>query len=235
MPGALDATDTLEDTEATDSNGDYTFGDLAPGDYIVCEDLPTGWVQTFPSTAGGEVIDTCDEGGHAEFGYAFSASSGDDETLNDFANFELIDKTGTKYVDAGGDGSIAGDSPYLGGWTINLYKDDGNDILELTDFVTSTTTSVVDGSYSFPDLTGGTYWVCEAAAPSGWFQSFPNTVAGEVVDTCDDVGDAEFGYTFTAAHPVRTRPATTSATSSKARSPAPSSMTRLTMASGTAR
>ena len=231
VPGDLDATDTLNTSTTTDASGNYTFGDLGPGDYIVCEDLPTGWMQTFPSAAGGEVIDTCDEGGHAEFGYAFSASSGDDETLNDFANFELIDKTGTKYIDAGGDGSIAGDSPYLGGWTINLYKDDGNDILELTDFVTSTTTSAVDGSYTFPGLAAGTYWVCEAAAPSGWFQSFPNTVAGEVVDTAT-TWETRSSATRSPPDPVRTRPATTSATSSKARSPARSSTTRTTTTSG---
>ena len=199
VPGALDATDTLEDTEATDSNGDYTFGDLAPGDYIVCEDLPTGWVQTFPSTAGGEVIDTCDEGGHAEFGYAFSASSGDDETLNDFANFELIDKTGTKYEDLNGDGDLT-DGVAIEGWTIYLYDDVGSvpGDLDATDTLNTSTTTDASGNYTFGDLGPGDYIVCEDL-PTGWMQTFPSAAGGEVIDTCDEGGHAEFGYAFSAS------------------------------------
>ena len=115
-------------TTTATAGGDYSFNNLGPGTYFVCEATATDWVQTFPNTVGGEVIDTCDNvAGNAEFGYLFTASSGTDNTLNDFGNFQLIDKTGSKYVDDEGDGSISGDSKYTaaGGWTVRLYRDNG--------------------------------------------------------------------------------------------------------------
>ena len=39
---------TLVDTADTDSNGDVTFTDIEPGDYVVCEENQTGWTNTDP-------------------------------------------------------------------------------------------------------------------------------------------------------------------------------------------
>ena len=194
----LDLGDTVTST-VTDGSGNYAFNNLGPGTYFVCEATVSDWIQTFPNTVGGEVIDTCDNiAGNAEFGYTFTAASGSDQTLNDFGNFQLLDKTGSKYVDDEGDGSITGDSKYTGGWTINIYRDDGDNTLDLGDTVTSTVTDG-SGNYAFNNLGPGTYFVCEATV-SDWIQTFPNTVGGEVIDTCDNIaGNAEFGYTFTAA------------------------------------
>ena len=200
VPGDLDATDTLNDTTTTDASGNYSFGDLGPGDYIVCEDLPAGWVQTFPNAPGGEVIDTCDEvAGQAEWGYAFSATSGEDEINNDFGNFELIDKSGTKLEDVNGDGDLT-DGVAIEDWTIYLYNDVGSvpGDLDATDTLNDTTTTDASGNYSFGDLGPGDYIVCEDL-PAGWVQTFPNAPGGEVIDTCDEVaGQAEWGYAFSA-------------------------------------
>jgi hypothetical protein len=40
--------DPWEPYTRTDSNGDYEFSNLAPGSYIVREEIPPGWRQTFP-------------------------------------------------------------------------------------------------------------------------------------------------------------------------------------------
>ena len=69
---------TLLDTKTTSGGGLYSFTGLAAGDYVVCEVLQSGWVQTLP-TAG----PTCPDGTD---GYSFTVDSGFTETSNDFGN-----------------------------------------------------------------------------------------------------------------------------------------------------
>lgn len=45
--------DNGEVSAVTDSNGNYSFGDLAPGRYRLCEVMQAGWVQTAPGTKSG--------------------------------------------------------------------------------------------------------------------------------------------------------------------------------------
>ncbi len=212
--GVLDVNDTwLDDAVTGDgdwADGYYEFPNLQAGAYIVCEESMTGWVQTFPNAVAGEVIDTCDDfddpdsDAQEEFGYKFTIVGGVDNTGNDFGNFEEITKSGIKYEDPNGDGDLT-DGVAADGWTINLYADDGGtagalDATDtwLDDAVTGSGTWA-DGYYEFPDLGPGTYIVCEESM-TGWVQTFPNAVAGEVIDSCDAVaGQEEFGYLFTAA------------------------------------
>ena len=195
----------------TNGTGGYSFANLGPGTYFVCEAADSAWTQTFLNTTGSEVINTCananDLGNsrtNADYGYTFTTSSGTDLTGNDFGNFELVSKSGTKYVDANGDGDLTGDSAYDGGWTIRLYKEDSgaNGQPEAGEYVSSTTTNGTAG-YSFANLGPGTYFVCEAA-DSAWTQTFPNTTGSEVINTCANANDlgnsrtnADYGYTFT--------------------------------------
>jgi hypothetical protein len=69
-PGELDAGDTLVASTLTNANGEYSFN-LAPGDYIIVEELRSGWLQSEPTTDvnGGTQ-------GRAENGYAISLLSG---------------------------------------------------------------------------------------------------------------------------------------------------------------
>ncbi len=182
-------------TDTTDAGtGAYSIGSLAPGKYVVCEVQQADWVQTSPAGP-----DECTGSSTlGQDGWAITLTSGQTDSGNDFGNFQLIDKSGSKYVDDEGDGSIAGDSKYTASWTIRIYKDDGDNALDAGDTVTSTTTNG-SGNYAFNNLGPGTYFVCEATA-SDWIQTFPKTVAGEVIDTCDNIaGNAEFGYKFTAS------------------------------------
>jgi hypothetical protein len=39
-------------TAVTDGSGNYSFGNLGPGTYTLCEVLKIGWVQTYPSNTG---------------------------------------------------------------------------------------------------------------------------------------------------------------------------------------
>ncbi len=193
----------------TDGSGDYSFGNLGPGTYFVCEAADSAWIQTFPNTTGSEVINTCananDAGNsrtNADYGYTFTTSSGSDLTGNDFGNFELVSKSGTKYVDANGDGDISSDSAYTGGWDIKLYKDDGSGDLDIADTLVDTKTTDGSGDYSFGNLGPGTYFVCEVTQ-TAWTQTYPNASTsdptGELIyDACNNLtGLAQYGYTFT--------------------------------------
>jgi hypothetical protein len=56
------------DSTQTDQNGDYSFTNLAPGAYTVCEQSQAGWVQTSTPTCHNITIDTSGESAEANFG-----------------------------------------------------------------------------------------------------------------------------------------------------------------------
>jgi hypothetical protein len=96
---------------------------------------------------------------------------------------------GFKWHDLDGNG-LWGDEPGLAGWTIYLDLND-NGVLDAGDVSTVTG---VDGSYSFTDLTAGTYTVAEELRDD-WSQTYPvaagtHTVA---VSSGEVVTDINFG------------------------------------------
>jgi hypothetical protein len=118
----------------TDEFGVYTFEGIMPGyDYIVCEELPEFWVQSYPTLATlppeGEGVAACPATGDGGFplgpvGWTFEAKSGDEFLDNDFGNWRPIGctrtqgywKTHSKYGPAG---------PYDETWL--LIEPDGED------------------------------------------------------------------------------------------------------------
>ena len=170
---------------ATDASGEYAFEDLGPGDYIVCEVLKSGWVQTFPASGDDCSFDTA----LGSEGHAFSGTSGTDHLNNDFGNFELVEKRGTKFEDIDGDGDIAEDAANdLEGWDIKIWADDGTDpgVLDAGDTFIETATTDADGNYEFDELGPGSFIVCEVLEP-GWIQTYP------VTGTADCSSDSTLG------------------------------------------
>ena len=129
----------------TAANGSYSFTNLGPGTYSVQEVVPSGWTQT----AGNS-------------GYSIGATSGSNSSGNNFANFQNISISGTKYNDITGNSFSADDTP-LGGVTINLYKNGGSTPV-------ATTVTAANGTYSFTNLGPGTYSVQEQV-PAGSVQT----------------------------------------------------------------
>lgn len=82
----LDANDTQGTSDVTSSGGGYSFT-LTPGDYIVCEVGQSNWSQTEPSNS------VCaadpDTLGLEDGGYAFTVTSGQTLSSNDFGNTPL--------------------------------------------------------------------------------------------------------------------------------------------------
>ncbi len=73
----------------TDANGNYEIT-LPPGTYTACEELQTGWVQTFPNP--GSDGNACEGHNHlgspGAAGYTFTIVGGDTHEGNDFGNRE---------------------------------------------------------------------------------------------------------------------------------------------------
>ena len=133
--------------------------------------------------------------------YDIVLTSGETETGNDFGNFQQATKSGTKFNDLDGDGVRDAGEPGLVGWVIHLDGTDG-----LGQAVNLTDVTDANGDYSFT-VNPGTYTVSEEQQ-AGWTQSFPASGDYDIVLTSGE-----------------TETASTSATSSRRSSPAPSSTT----------
>lgn len=165
---------TVDKTTTTDANGKYEFS-VDPGTYTVTEVCTSGWLQSAPAPSAKSACDGK---------YVVTLTSGQAETGNDFGNYKLGKKSGTKFFDRDGNGT--GDKA-LAGWTITLLDGAGT--------VLRTTTTDAYGAYAFDGLMPGTYIVCEAGG-GGWYQTSPTT--GDLVD-CTKYGTAysKYGYKFT--------------------------------------
>jgi hypothetical protein len=196
--GLFDSGDGTAFSAATTTNaqGEYSFDSLSSGKYIVLEGSADGWQESpDDDTASINAIDT----NKGTFGYAITIDHAD-VSDRDFANFEQIDLSGTKYTDTDGDGTgdTAGTPGYT--FTINLYKwvdtDNGHDVdaNELT-LVDTTETDADNGTWSFiglGSLADGEKYVVKEDGEDGWTQTFGND--GHIVDATsgNDTDDLDF-------------------------------------------
>lgn len=156
----LDNSGSLTDGDlvsVTDSSGQYSFPNLAPGDYRVRESLPVGWQQSRPLLVAHPSADN----------YSVSLGSNEERVL-DFANYQLSQIHGALWNDINANYSQDAEEDSLPGWTIYLDLDNSG---SLTD---GDTTVVTDssGSYTFSGLTPGSYRV-RSVIQTGWRQSVP--------------------------------------------------------------
>ncbi|MFL5781701.1 MAG: SdrD B-like domain-containing protein, partial [Thermoleophilaceae bacterium] len=161
-------------TTTTDTNGDYSFGNVDPGSYTVTVDEPAGWICSAP--AG------CSHG--------VTVGSGEGVTGKDFGDYRKLAIAGTSYEDSDGDGTRDAGEPADPGRTIALDPgtpaDAGDDV---------TTITAADGSYSFTGLTPGTTYRVRQVAASGWTCSAPSGCAHSVPTQSGDglLGGRDFG------------------------------------------
>ncbi len=180
----------------TTVDGDYLFSDIPPGDYRITvdtSDLPTGLdTQTFDQdgiatanlvevtlAAGEERLDV-------DFSYTGPGSLGD-----------------TVWFDHDGDGTIDANEPGISGVTVNATWDGPDGIAGNADDVVLTTTTDLNGNYSFDNLPYGQYDVTvdTATLPGGMAQTFDDDGLGTantstaVIDAANLSNvDQDFGY-----------------------------------------
>jgi streptogramin lyase len=145
----LDSHGNIIATTTTDANGDYSFTNVGPGTHTVEEVVQPGWVQTAPAPPGT---------------FTVTPTSGQATTGLLFGDFQLVTFSGIVFNDLAGSGVYSPSDPGLQGWTVDLLDSHGN--------IIATTTSAVDGSFSFANLGPGTYTL-EEVPQSGWYQTAP--------------------------------------------------------------
>ena len=130
-------------TTTTDSNGNYSFSDVAPGNYTVEETNPSDYIDV-SENEGGDDNDNANNG--ITNSIAVTVDSGESDTGNDFVDEQTGSISGTVSEDTVGGTGIAG-------VTITLTNTDTSTAI--------TTTTASDGTYSFTDLAPGNYQIDE--------------------------------------------------------------------------
>ena len=133
----------LVDSGVTDENGEVVFDKLEGGTYLVKEIAPEGY---YNIGATEEEISIC---------------GGENQVTFVNARFGMI--SGTKYLDADGDGMIDPDEKVMGGVTINLTEKGKIGTL-------ATAQSKDNGTFSFEGLKSSTYIVTEVVL-EGYYQT----------------------------------------------------------------
>ncbi|MBM4166181.1 MAG: T9SS type A sorting domain-containing protein [Ignavibacteria bacterium] len=134
------------DSVFTNASGNFSFTNLLAGNYTVSFVIQSGWIQTMPIAPGT---------------YSLTITSGQNATAKDFGAFQLGTISGTKFLDADGDGvKDLGESGIVN-WKIKISGAKNDSVL--TD---------ANGNFSFTSLNVGNYSVSEVAQ-NGWLQTLP--------------------------------------------------------------
>ncbi len=166
----------------TDADGHYSFNNLTPGTYTVCEEMPSDkWTETMP------VTQTNCSAGMGQYGYQIGID-GDNPSGYDFGNFKTAVISGVKWNDANADMSIDEGEQYLSGWTINAVR--GQNVKSvMTD---------EGGAYTMtfgPSEAGE--WTLTEVNQDGWTQTYPDAERGYhyvfTVLSGDNYAGASFG------------------------------------------
>lgn len=159
---------TLLTTLVTDISGSFIYTNQLPGNFVVVEHDPVGYVSTTPN----RVTVTVTPGGTAHADY------GDYRATTSATN--LI--SGYVFNDANINGVLDGTEVFIPGVTVQLLDSSGA--------VVGTTTTDVSGRYVFNSLSAGVYTVVETN-PGGYASSTLDRV--NVPLTTGAVGSANFG------------------------------------------
>jgi hypothetical protein len=154
----------------TDASGNYSFGPLQPGEYIVCEQGGPP-AQTFPAADGSGGLCATHTTVTGSRGYDIVLSANQSVTGNDFGNAPPTvpppgSLSGNKFEDLTGNGIKDPGDPGLQGIQIHVFD-------KATSGATfhAHTLSDVNGNFSFANVPVGEYIVCEQGGPPT--QTFP--------------------------------------------------------------
>src|SRR5208283_3256400 len=162
---SLSGTDILDRpvtaTTTTAANGSYTFSGLVPGTYTVTETQPSSYLDgkdTIGTPAGTNPSKNVFSLTLSPTGVSVSA------VKYNFGELVPSSLSGFVYVDANDDGTKQGSETGIASVTVSLTGTD-----DLNNAVSLTTTTLLDGSYSFSNLRPGTYTITETQ-PAGYFE-----------------------------------------------------------------
>jgi hypothetical protein len=176
-------------TAVTDASGNFVFSDsLANGTYtirVLTSSLPAGgaWTQTWdtnedtnPATpvttanAVGTITVTTEGAARVDYSYIQSGT------------LTIGDKI---WQDWDGDGKQDPAEPGLSGATVELWVDDGDGVIEPTDYLKTSTVTGASGAYSFTNLPPADY-IVRVVPPSGYTQTGDPNQPNTTCTTCDN-------------------------------------------------
>ena len=150
----LDSDGNTIATTTTDTNGNYVFDNLLPGNYTVVQTQPAG-LESVSENEGGADNDGFAQGSLLNNQISAIVSPEENDLANDFVEATTaptLYKLGNRvWNDENGNGSIDGNEPGIAGVTVNLLDNSGNAI--------ASTTTDADGYYLFSDIPAGDYVV----------------------------------------------------------------------------
>jgi serine-aspartate repeat-containing protein C/D/E len=144
--------DPGEPNTITNPQGNYTFGNVSPGRYLVREVQQPGWVQTTPNPGAIDITGNTNAVG-VNFGNNFSTGS----------------ISGFKFNDLNANGINEPTEPRVANWPIYLDINNNNSL----DPIEPRTLTNTEGNFSFINLPQGSYFVREVPQP-GFRQTTPN-------------------------------------------------------------
>ncbi len=190
-------------TTTTSATGTYTFSGLAVGDYTVEETQP-GTFSDGKDRAGTSATILANDKITVSLTAATPVSTGNNFGERAIGNSSIA---GTVFLDNNRTGVQAtdGSEPGIAGVTLNLVDSNGD--------IVATTTTNVNGGYSFTALPAGTYSVVEVQ-PTGYLDGvdqvgsgadspFADTNAGIVVGSNSVISEVNFGEVDPAPSPAK--------------------------------
>lgn len=175
----------LVGSTTTDATGYYKFDALGDGSYTVKEVCPASWYQSFP---GPNPAAACGDNTHS-----FVVNTSTPIHSGNFGNYQNATHAGMKFKDADASGTFNTGDSGLDNWSIKVYSDDGDGVLDADDTPVTSVLTSGGGNFSF-SLPPGDYIVCEVGQ-NNWVQTAPaNTVC-----SADPFGEglADGGYALT--------------------------------------
>ncbi|MGB5049331.1 MAG: SdrD B-like domain-containing protein [Caldilineaceae bacterium] len=149
-------------TTATDTNGNYSFTGLVPGDYEVGFEAPSGYVFA-PKGQGGDINNDSNANVGTGRTDTITLASGENNNTIDAGLYKPGSIGDRVWDDKDEDGIQESGEPGLDGVTVNLYV-----VGNPNPIATTTTDSL--GIYGFSNLAPGSY-VVEVVKPAGFFHS----------------------------------------------------------------
>jgi hypothetical protein len=152
-------------TDSTNSEGILSYSDVKTGSYDIAETIQDGYDLVSASCGL--------ENGNLDESILYSVNVAKDETTTcTFYNTPNGALHGFKWNDENGNGEVSEGEERLAGWTINLYKSDGDNGYDLIDSMVTSDDQQEFGWYWFDHLFPGEYKICEVLQ-AGWEQTFP--------------------------------------------------------------
>ncbi|MEO1366004.1 MAG: SdrD B-like domain-containing protein, partial [Acidobacteriota bacterium] len=168
----FDASGLSQGTTTTALDGSYSFANVGPGTYYVNVTAPAGFGFTAQNQGSDDRIDS-DIDPRFSNSPLFELAAGEARSDLDAGLIPAASVEGRAWIDLNGDG-IQGPEPGLSGVLIELLD---------TDFVSfGQVTTGGDGSFAFPGLPAGTYFMA-FSAPAGFFPTLQDQGNDEAADS----------------------------------------------------